>query len=89
MDFQNIPRAALEREVRYLRRCVRRLEGLTPMNLAVVRVPKKNSSLSTLEERLAAHIEAAREFDERYQMSVEIFGEDEQLDHVEDSPRSP
>jgi hypothetical protein len=74
-------RAALERELRCLRRHAKRLELSIREANEGVKVYKTPRKLATLEDRMAAHLEAAKEFDYRLMMAEEIFGAD--------SPSSP
>lgn len=85
------PHAVSPREVRYLRRTIRRLESFVRSASEGVKVPKTPRNLMTLEERLSAHLEDAKNFDQRLWLADEIFGSDDTNPNVVflDSPKSP
>jgi hypothetical protein len=80
-DSKRSTTVVLERELRYLRRCVRRLEIVDQIATKAVKASGHCNNFSSLEERLVAHHEAAKEFARRLRLAEEIFGKD--------SPQSP
>lgn len=62
--------SALERELRYLRRLVHRLESTGRHGVKKDEAPK----YSSLKARLAFHRSAADDFDRRCAIAAEIFG---------------
>lgn len=88
-DGKAVSPATLERELRRLRRALKRYEGEAQGVPFPRRKPRRSTMpFSTLQERLAVHLEAAKEFDHRLWLADEVVGDGDAKPSY-DSPRSP